>query len=163
MKTNRKIRRTLLTTLMVFATAAIGSQPLAFNSGSSCTCGATVSADADASGDESSCCSSLAKKQSSCCSSKPAVAKKCCCNPDAAVCQCGDCGCSDDNKSNSYLPAIPTNETTEVVTPTLICSAPSVGYPRESTIKRVDYQNTFAEYAALSSQQTCVLLSRFTC
>jgi hypothetical protein len=61
------------------------------------------------------------------------------------------------------LPAIPTNETTEVVTPVLICAAPIVGYPCNREVQRVDYQNTAAEFAALSSQETCVLLSRFTC
>ena len=163
MKSKLTIRRTMLATLMVFATAAIGLQPLVFNSGSGCTCDAKASADASA--NETTCCSNLAEEleQTGCCSSKPATATKCCCNPEAAVCECGDCGCSQDNDHSSPLPAIPTNETTEVVTPTLFCAAPFVGYPREIEVKQVDYQKAVAEFAALSSQQTCVLLSRFTC
>ena len=163
MKSKSIIRRTMLATLMVLATAAIGLQPLVFSSGSDCTCEANVSVGANASGDESSCCNSLVEEQSSCCSSKPAMPMKCCCNPEATVCGCNNCGCSEDNDSNLPLPAIPTNETTEVVTPTLICAAPLVGYPREIEVKRVKYQNAVPEFAALSSQQTCVLLSRFTC
>ena len=164
MKSN-SIQRTMLATLIVFAASAIGLRPSVFNSGSGCTCEAKVSAGADESVGESSCCISLAEEQlqTDCCSSKPTMTKKCCCNPKAAVCECGDCGCSEVNDSNSPLPAIPTSETSEVVSPTLICAAPFVGYPCESKAKRVDYQNAVAEYAALSSHQTCVLLSRFTC
>ncbi len=166
MKSKLTIRRTMVATLMVFATAVIGLQPLVFTSGSSCTCDANVSVNADASVDESSCCNSVAEEQAQtgCCSSKPAVLSKCCCNPEAVVCGCGDhCGCSEDSDSNSSLPAIPTNETTEVVTLSSVCAAPFVGYPRESEVKQVDYSNSAAEHAARSSQQTCVLLSRFTC
>lgn len=165
MKSKPKIQRTLLATLMMFATAAIGLQPLVFSSGSGCTCETTGSVTADISGSESSCCSSLKieQGQTDCCASKPATPKECCCNPIASVCECGDCGCSVDNDKNSPLPAIPTNETTEVVTPVLICAAPIVGYPRDRNVLRVVYQDTAAEFAALSSQETCVLLSRFTC
>jgi hypothetical protein len=150
---------------MMFATAAIGLQPFVSSSGSGCSCDTTSSVTAATLGNDSSCCNSLKKEQAQtdCCASKPASAKECCCNRIASVCECDDCGCSVDNDKNSPLPAIPTNETTEVVTPVLICAAPIVGYPRDREVSRVDYQDTAAEFAALSSQETCILLSRFTC
>ncbi len=148
--------------LLVFA---IFAQPFFISSRSGCSCDTTSSVTAATLGYESSCCNNQTKEQAQndCCASKPATPKECCCNPIASVCECDDCGCSVDNDKNSPLPAIPTNETTEVVTPVLICAAPVVGYPRDREVRRVDYQNNAAEFAALSSQETCVLLSRFTC
>jgi hypothetical protein len=167
MKIKSTTRRPLLATLLVFATAAIGLQPLVFNLGATCTCNAKpITSDTSVSTSNSSCCSSSGEHQvqTGCCSAKPVTTKKCLCNPQASVCECGDgCGCSEANDSNTLLPAIPTNEKTEVVTSTLICAAPFVGYPRESEIKPDAYRNGVAEHAALSSQQTCVRLSRFTC
>jgi len=149
-------------TLMMFAMVAIGLQPLLFSSGSGCTCDATASVDAEIS--LATCCASLAEvqHQNNCCSSKPTKSKPCCCNAETLACECGDCGCSEDEDSNSSLPAIPPSET-KVVSPTLISSAPWLGFPRENEIKRAGFPQAVAEFAALSSQQTCVLLSRFTC
>lgn len=165
MKMKSTFRRPLLAILLVFATAALGLQPLVFDLESGCSCDAMVTSDLSESAANSSCCSSSAEGQETagCCSSKPVTKNKCCCNPQVLACECGDCGCGEGNDSKSSLPAIPTTETTEVITPTLICAAPFVGFPRESEVKRVGYSIDVAEHAALSSQQTCVLLSRFTC
>lgn len=170
MKMKSTTRRSLLATLLVFATAAIGLQPLVSSLGAGCTCDAkltsdTSGSDTSVSSSKSSCCSISGEQvQTGCCSAKPVTTKKCCCNPQASVCECGDgCGCSEGNAPNSLLPVVPSNEKTEVVTSSLIYAAPFLGYPRESDIKRVAFPNSVAEHAALSSQQTCVRLSRFTC
>jgi len=162
LKTNSAIRRAMLVTLMVFATAGVGLQPLVFALGSGCTCDAMASVDRFASADNS-CGTGFAEEQASCCSSQPIAAKQCCCDPQALACECGGCGCIEDEDSRTSLPLMPPSEKTEVVTPTLICDAPLVGYPRVSKIKRVEYFKSVAEFSALSSQQTCILLSRFTC
>lgn len=166
-----KIRRASLATLIVFVTAGIVLQPLLFISGSDCTCNAGVFDGSNLSAGESSCCTSAiaVEEQNSCCPAKLAmaenlaIAEKCCCTSPALGCESGGCGCSDVNGSQPSLPAIPTHKTPEAITPTLICAAPFLGYPRENEIKRVDYSNSVAEFTALSSQQICVLLSRFTC
>ena len=151
----------MLATLMVFSTAAFGLQPLVFNSQSQCDCSANVEVD----NSTATCCNESVEVQidRSCCSSKPTSLNKCCCNPEATVCQCGNCECGEDKNPSQPIPAIPSSETNEVVSPTLICAAPFVGYPQESQIKRVGLPNKACEFAALTSQQTCVLLSRFTC
>ena len=163
MEIKSKSRRALLATLMVLTTVMIGLQPLMARLGSGCNCG--VEASADSSVSTTSCCGNLPAEQSpkSCCSSKQTAAKKCCCNPEASVCRCSDCRCSDKSDSKSSFPVMPTHETTEVVSPTLICAAPFVGYPSESKAQPNAYPNAVAEFAARSSQETCVLLSRFTC
>lgn len=161
MKINCKIQRRLLATLMVFASAELGLQPLVFDSQSQCNCSVNVAVDDST----ATCCheSVEIEIERSCCSSKPLSANKCCCNPAATACQCGDCECGEDKTSSQPIPAIPASETNEVVSPTLICDAPFVGYPQDSPIKPVGLQNKACELAALTSQQTCVLLSRFTC
>lgn len=163
MKSKSKTYRSVFAaTLMMFAMMAVSVQTLLFSSGLGCDCPTTESQ--VATNTASTCCSIENKEvPDTCCSSKTATAKKCCCNPSASVCECGDCGCSEGNDNQSPLPAIPTNEKTEVVTPVLICTAPIVGYPFDREVQRVDYQNTAVEFAALSAQETCVLLSRFTC
>ena len=172
MKTAPTIQRTLLATLMVFATAAIGLQPLVFSSSSSCECNAVETGDVQSAATESSCCSEpvQAASEHSCCSAKPPASAKpttkkgCCCNPAATVCKCVDCRCSiGDEDSIPASPAIPTNETTEIVSPLLICAAPFVGHPRETGKQRFSNPRSALEFAALSSQELCVLLSRFTC
>lgn len=177
------IRHTMIAALLVLATVAIELQPLVFGSGSGCNCGVVSTLDAVAlkrlapglqqqpaasvtAHSETSCCSSIAQQQeqTSCCTSQPATAKSCGCNPDATTCDCGSrCQCSVGDDSNSPPLAIPTRETTDVVTPTLICAAPFVGYPGDRQSRRTDYLRTAAAHAARSSLQTCVLLSRFTC
>ena len=163
MKIKPTIRRTLLATLMAFVTAAIGLQPLVFSAGSGCTCDAMASVDADAPADESSCCHSSVEELHSDGSASKANPNPCCCNPEALACDCGGCGCSEDHAPRAPVPAIPSNETSEVVAPVLICAAPLIGFPRASEIKRAAVLKTVADHAILSSQQTCVFLSRFTC
>lgn len=163
MKTAQTIRRTLLATLMVFATAAIGLQPLVFSSGSACTCDAMASVDANADSGVSSCCGGSVEEEASCCSSKKAKTNPCCCNPEALTCQCVDCRCGESDEPHPPAPAIPTNETTEIVSPTLVCSTPHVGFPKPSEIESVAFSRNVADQATLTAQQTCVLLSRFTC
>ena len=160
----------MLATLLVFATAALGLQPLGFSSGSSCECNATETSNVQSAVTESSCCSGSAQTaDQSCCSAKPLASAKtttkgCCCNPEATVCKCVDCKCSlGDQDSIPASPAIPTNETTEVVSPVLICAAPFIGHPRETGKQRFSNPRSALEFAALSSQELCVLLSRFTC
>ena len=163
MKTAQTIQRTLLATLMVFATAAIGLQPLVFSSGTKCNCDAMASVDATANSGVSSCCGSTVEEEAGCCSSKKAKTKPCCCNPEALTCQCIDCRCGEGDEPHPTAPAIPTNETTEIVSPTLVCSTPHVGFPKPSEIESVAFSRNVADQATLTSQQTCVLLSRFTC
>ena len=176
MKNKSTIRRTILTALLVFATAAIGLQPFVLSaiSDSGCTCGVTESpaaATVVAAEPASSCCASPVPEQEQvCCSAKPTAlvepttANGCCCNPEATECKCVDCKCSvGDEDSFPASPAIPTNETTEIVSTVLICAAPFVGYPRETDKRRFSFPHFAVDFAALSSQQTCVLLSRFTC
>ena len=170
MKSKSTIRRSMLATLLVFATAALGLQPLGFSSGSSCECNATETSNVQSAVTESSCCSGSAQTaDQSCCSAKPLASAKtttkgCCCNPEATVCKCVDCKCSlGDQDSIPASPAIPTNQTPEAASPAFVCAAPLIGYPRESSQRRSGCRRSAAEFKALSSQQTCVLLSRFTC
>ena len=172
MKSNATIRRSMLATLLVFATAALGLQPLVFSSNSGCECKATETGDVHFSVAESSCCASPAPKQvDSCCSSNPTAStqqmttKGCCCNPEANVCKCVNCKCSLKDKDSSITssPAIPMNETTEIVSPVPICPAPFVACPHETGKQRFGFPRFAVDFAALSSKQTCVLLSRFTC
>ena len=172
MKTKATIQRSMLATLLVFATAALGLQPLVFSSSSSCECNAVETGDVQSAATESSCCSEpvQAASEHSCCSAKPPASAKpttkkgCCCNPAATECKCVDCKCSvGDEDSFPASPAIPTNETTETVSTVLICAAPFVGYPRETDKRRFSFPRFAVDFAALSSKQTCVLLSRFTC
>ena len=163
MNIKSKTQRILLVTLMVFATAAIGLQPLVFSSGSACSCDAMASVDANADSGVSSCCGGSVEEVSCCSSSKKAEPKPCCCNPEASTCECGDCGCSESNESYPPTPAIPTNETTEIVSPTLVCSTPHVGFPKPSEIESVAFSKNVAGQGPLTAQQTCALLSRFTC
>lgn len=154
----------MLTTLMAFVTAAIGLHPLIFDSGNGCECGVESTANVSLDGEATSCCSSSSAetKQPSCCSNQ--VAKKCCCNPNATACGCGDsCQCSGSSKPVPIVPAVPTNESSEVVSVTLICSAPLVGFPKTCQTQQTCYPTSAATHAARTSQQTCVLLSRFTC
>lgn len=171
MKSKSTIRRSMLATLLVFATAALGLQPLVFKSGSGCECNATDTSEVQSAVTKTSCCASqVPEQEQNCCAAKPVVSivqtptKGCCCNPEATFCKCGDCKCSlEDKDSIPASPAIPTNETTEVVSPVLVCAAPFVAYPRETGKRQFSYPRSEVEFAALSSQQTCVLLSRFTC
>lgn len=163
MKSKSTTHRAVLVAIrMMFAMVAIALQPQLSSSGSGCDCSTTES---QVPTNTSSTCCGIQKEEapSTCCSSDREESKQCCCDPTASVCECGACECSEDNDNHSPLPAIPANETTEVVTPVLICAAPIVGYPREREVSRVGYQDTAVEFAALSSQETCVLLSRFTC
>lgn len=165
MKIRLKTQRSLLATLMVFAIHAIGLQSFVFELEEGCRCATNVSVTAEASSE--TCCGELPKVQKhGCCStteSNATAATSCCCNPAALACGCGECKCSEDEGSHAPPPAIPGNETTEVVSPTWFSAAPSICFPRESEIKQAHSQKTVADYATLSSQQTCVLLSRFTC
>lgn len=168
MKTPSTIRRSMIATLLVFATVAIGLQSLAFNSGCGCECSASESGKAAASVVESSCCSTpVPVSEHSCCSieqATPTASKGCCCNPEATVCKCVDCKCNvKDEQPIPQSPAIPTNETIEIVSPVLICTVPLVCHPRDAGILRVAPPWSALEFAALSSQERCVLLSRFTC
>lgn len=161
MKMKSKTQSNLVATLMMFASMAISLQPPLVGSGTGCTCDAKTTVEARVI--TASCCGDQFKQQQSCCSEKQVNPKLCCCNPIASVCECGSCGCSENDESNSPLPAIPGNETVELIVPTLICAGPFVGYPRECDVKRVGFPRTAAKHAVRSSQQTCVLLSRFTC
>ena len=164
MKTSRTIRSATLTTLLAFVIAAIGLQPLFFNSDNGCDCAFGIAANVLIDDEASSCCSSSSDQteQSSCCTNQ--AIKKRCCNPDASVCGCGDgCQCSENSNSLPIDPGVPANETTEVVSVTLVCSAPFSGFPKSCQTQQTCYPTSAATHAALTSQQTCVLLSRFTC
>ena len=112
---------------------------------------------------ESDCCSTQLEPASRCCSTKLEPASSCCCNPNAQVCECDDCSCGDQDSPGQSLPAIPPNETHEVVSPTSICAASRLGLLRCCDFKRLSWPQGFSNHAAQSSKQTCVLLSRFTC
>ena len=168
MKSQSTIRRSMIATLLVFATAAIGLQSLAFTSGSACgcSCSATETVEAVPSVTESSCCSRpVQDSEPSCCSTKQAAPTNgCCCNPEAMTCKCVDCNCNaKDEQQVPLSPAVPPSESNETVSPVLICAAPVVGYPREVGKRLVAHPRSALEFAALSSQERCVLLSRFTC
>ncbi len=158
---SQKIRSMFFATSMMFAMLAIGVQPMLLGSGRACDCSTIESVNER--NTEASCCNGENEELlSSCCSSRLATAQRCSCKP-TSVCDCADCGCSDGNEEHLPLPAIPTNETTEVVSPVLICATPVFVYLFDREIQGFDYQNSAAEFAALSSQEICILLSRFTC
>ena len=158
MKSQSTIRRSMIATLLVFATAAIGLQSLAFTSGSACSCSATETVEAVPSVTESSCCSRpVQDSEPSCCSTKQAAPTSgCCCNPDAMTCKCVDCNCNaEEDQPVPLSPAVPPSESNETVSPVLICAAPVVGYPREVGKRLVAHPRSAPEFAALSSH--CLL------
>lgn len=169
MKSKPKIQRSLFATLMVLAIAATGLQPLVSGSAAECSCHTSAAVAADLASSPSSCCSEIVQTHASvanvksCCSAIQSTTDGCCCNPEAAVCQCGDCQCGEVEAPSFPSPAIPANQTTEAVTPVLICAAPFVCFPKQAEFAQAGLPKSVADYAALSSQETCVLLSRFTC
>ena len=165
MKSQSTTRRSMIATLLVFATAAIGLQSLGFMPGTGCECYAVDSGDTTSSVTESSCCSRpVQDSEPSCCSTKQAASTNGCCNPEAMTCKCVDCNCNaKDEQQVPLSPAVPPSESNETFSPILICAAPVVGYPREVGKRLVAHPRSAFEFAALSSQERCVLLSRFTC
>ena len=148
-------QRILLVALLVLTMFGFCAQSLTSASKSKCNCEAGSSAANDVLVDTVSCCSTQSSERSS----------KCCCNPDAQVCECGDCDCGEAEVPNwpgPAVPAIPANERNEVTSPTLICAAPNVDFSRDGELKEVGCDLSVV-CSARTAQQTCILLSRFTC
>lgn len=154
-------RHTVVTTLLVLLIAVTGLTSYSdVNSGCSCVAGHQ-----DASRlEKTSCCSTMAIQEPECCRKKVVQeARGCCCNPSAKECECGTCDCSESDESKLPFPALPTNESTELVSTTLSYATPVDGYQCGSDPSKLAYSQSVSELTTLSSQQTCVLLSRFTC
>lgn len=149
---NSQIRKTSVVALLVLSMFGFGMQDLKSATKAGCQCSMNSVEG-----------SSNWIDTRSCCSEKANLASPCCCNPDAKVCQCGDCRCGEEESPSQPLPAIPTNEINEVVSPTLICSAIELGFPNPGELKKLSLPKPFSAHAARSSKQICVLLSRFTC
>lgn len=165
MRYKLQFRQTSIVALLVLSMIGIGMQTFETVVDTGCRCATNSlesNADDRASDAAESCCSKTSI-ESDCCSTTVRPASPCCCNPNATVCECGDCSCSEEKSPHQPIPAIPTNETIQVVTPTLICASARFGFSRPCTLKRLSWPQTFSVHAALSSKQTCVLLSRFTC
>ncbi len=156
-------RNTVFVALLVLALSGGGLQPFSASTLPNCNCQAKFKcAGEDSSRIKDTCCCAAKAEKSSCCSQKK-PSSKCCCNPDALVCLCVDCKCGQKQQPTKPLPAIPTNETNEVCPPTLICLTASVNYPRNCSSEQTGFPSVAVTHRARSSQQTCILLSRFTC
>ncbi len=107
-----------------------------------------------------SCCSAD-QKVSSCCVSKPATIAACHCNPSTESCQCETCECADSSDTPSSPPAAPPTESHE--TQTFVTFSFISWVHTQTTMFPADSGSTSLRMVTLSSQQTCVLLSRFTC
>lgn len=147
-----QIRKTSVVALLVLSMLGFGVQQFESAKDAECRCAANLDGDSGGGSDAESCCSQTAE-----------LTSPCCCNPNAAVCKCEDCQCGQKQSSDEPPPAIPINETNEVVSPTLICAAPQIGFPNPCELKKLSLPKPFSARVVLSSQQTCVLLSRFTC
>lgn len=161
MKSTSNYRQTFVAALLVLSMAGSGLQSSLVGIESNCACDETTSFQSDVA--STSCCKFESVQKNSCCSDKQPMATSCRCNPIAAGCVCGECSCSEKDDSKSPLPALPTNETTELASPILIGCGSFVGYPGDPEIVGAGLPKSSAKLMALSSQQTCVLLSRFTC
>ncbi len=147
-----KIRKTSVVALLVLSMLGFGIQTFESVKDAECRCAENLAGDSGGGNDAESCCSQTAE-----------LTAPCCCNPNAAVCKCEDCQCGQKQSPDEPLPAIPVNETNEVVSPTLICAAPPNAFPHPCELQKLSLPKHFSARAVLSSQQTCVLLSRFTC
>ena len=97
----------------------------------------------------------------SCCSKKP-IAQACCCNPSASECQCGDCQCTGQD-APAPLPAAPTSQSVELIFVGTLGFAVAQT-PQWPTTQKVDWPSSYGtSVQSCTAQQTCVLLSRFTC
>lgn len=169
MKCDLAIRRTTLVALLVLAISGFGLPSLFLNSQVRCDCRTAEPCHSFATVPASSCRKNRQTVANSCCSVGLGITKKssksgCCCNPAADVCRCVDCKCNvEDEDSAPPSPALPSNENTEVVSLSLICAFPSAGYPRDSSQRQFGGLDPVIGFPALSSQERCVLLSRFTC
>lgn len=178
---SRKLKNRIfkfITFQLMVAMIAIGLYPLGMNVEASCGCAtpdstnllqddlSTVENVAAQScvAEQSKSPQSLEKSKSTCCSLKPVETETLCpCQPEATTCSCNDCRCVQEDQNEIPLPAIPANENSEVVAPQLICSAPVLRFPRETDFQPKRLPKSSSEHAANSAQETCVLLSRFTC
>ena len=159
MPRNITIRKTPTVALLVLSVLGLGMQMFLPANEAGCQC-ATDSVQASGNDHDIKSCCSKPIVDSGCCSKEPELATACCCNPNASVCDCDDCNCSEEKSPGQPLPAIPTSE---IVTPTLVLAAPELGFPNPCEPKTLNVPKPFSAAAVLSSKQTCVLLSRFTC
>lgn len=97
-------------------------------------------------------------------STNNSASKNCCCSDKASECQCVDCQCGSERGSQPRSPAIPTNETTEIVVSVFVefTSAFEV-IPNFCDARKLLGLRMLAEPSFLTAQQVCVLLSRFRC
>lgn len=151
-----KKHRALITALSLLMIVAMGLQSLTPSSGNDCVCVSPSPSEAIVFSDIAS-----SVQTAGCCSKQKA--KECCCNPSAIACQCSDCHCDVDDDSRNSWPALPISETTESVPLSMVSSAPIDFSRNQGVASRFSYRNAASRLPALSSQQTCILLSRFTC
>ena len=102
---------------------------------------------------------------SSCCSSKPAAVCKnvCCCNPEATECNCLDCKCGESQDSAPVVPVVPpVQRNIELVATGLLSGFDAeIDWPSLCELNWSSFERDCN--SVQTSQQTCVVLSRFTC
>ena len=161
--TTRKLTGTTCTWL---AMIALCLQPNSMG-GSGCGCDDKAQSSpqqatcCSAKSDLSTCCSTR-ESNTTCLPTKPATSG-CCCDPTNDVCLCEDCDCC--VKDESPAPPLtipPANPPTDVQIQISLFSFPFETLPLKTESDRVS-THTANDSDALSAQQTCILLSRFTC
>ena len=108
------------------------------------------------------CCSTEQDESTSCCTT--AVSSPVCkCNPDASECRCGNCKCADWDDGPSLPPAVPPTESNESQVQSFATTSFLSWIRTRATMYPTNLRATNPRLVSLSSKETCVLLSRFTC
>ena len=100
--------------------------------------------------------------ESSCCSQQSEVETDCCCDPQSKRCACEDCSCSESDDTPP-LPAIPASQSSDLVYVSLPSLNTGFELPWPPTVTNKGFEHSAFFSNPLTAQQTCAVLSRFTC
>lgn len=166
---SRKTRIALKAMCSWLAIVAVSIQPIVA-SAVSCLCdeksdSATFESCCDAEPVTQSCCSAVdsVNSSSSCCSSTQFKKSTCKCDSNAASCECGDCQCADSNGGSTAPPAIALPTSNESQTQTFVSCSFIESIHTQATNQLTNSRSSYLVQDSLTAQETCVLLSRFTC
>ena len=108
------------------------------------------------SNDSSNCCGSA----STCCSTSKTTGS-CECDSNSDGCQCEDCKCKESDGKQSPLPAVPTQSETQSQTVVVSIALDLLSDDQQGPSLKGPV--SLSKVVARTAQQTCVILSRFTC
>ena len=113
-----------------------------------------------------SCCGidrDAARSLNDCCTASRNTTSACRCDSSALFCQCGNCQCADRQEPPPVPPAVPPTESQKTPTQTFLTLAFVDSIHTRSDRYPKSIQFFPAKPVSHSAQQSCVLLSRFTC